>query len=122
MAWDYYKEGVSLGGVKVLERLNSAYLQGETRYRVRALCCDTVLEMTHRSISQRAQRGTPQCQFCQLEKARKERGKKRRAMRDDIESGPGTRDASGYFWPMLGQLGPRFGAGGAQFHTKAAAK
>ena len=64
MARDYYREGMTVGPVKIIERLCGGDRQDEVRYLVEWTCCRERCEMTHRQIALKAARSTEMCRDC----------------------------------------------------------
>ena len=64
--WDYYKPGQIIrdAKVKILEVVEQSYLQRDTVYRVKRLCCGTVREMTHCRIRERESKKPQTCNVC----------------------------------------------------------
>ncbi|WP_295458951.1 hypothetical protein [uncultured Thiodictyon sp.] len=64
--WHPYPDGLVLpeAGLRVLERVCDGPDQLTTRYRVRLLCCNCILEMAHKTIRYRKKDRTQQCRSC----------------------------------------------------------
>lgn len=120
MRWDYYADGARLGGVKIIERLNSADRQDEVFYAVRWSCCGREDELTHKQIARRVTRGSAVCRRCmegaaarRMTAVPREPGSRKRAEPKPPPPPPlpdGVHDLTGRWWPKLtGPMGPRMG-------------
>ena len=64
--WDYYEKGqvIKDAKVRILEVIERSYLQRDTVYQVKRLCCGTVREMTHERIKERERKKPQNCNVC----------------------------------------------------------
>jgi len=106
VAWDYFKPGTHLGGVRVIDGETYASTQLDTTYRVVCRTCHAESVLTHAYLLQRELSGRVGCKECRGT-ARIERTV------HEITPGGGVLLGRGDYWPKLGELGPRFGKQGA---------
>lgn len=67
--WDYYPDGITVGGLKILERAESGATTTDTTYRIRYLCCGATDTITHLAINQRKKNHSVACRDCSNRRA-----------------------------------------------------
>jgi hypothetical protein len=98
--------GEQIANMEILEVLNGTGTK--TFYRVRFGCCGTEGTIQREAINNRVRRGTTLCKPC-ANKAKLAEVAARRPEPPAPPRAPGAEDRTGYWWPMLGRMGPRWG-------------
>lgn len=108
MAWDYFKEGRRIGGVKILLQTGWGANRYEVRYDVACSTCGEKHEMTHKYILARASKNISGCVTCRSAEAT-EQARRERRLAEQQNLPVGAIHAGRHLWWRLGELGPRWG-------------
>lgn len=107
-----YFPGLEIGGVRLERLINPQALTEFCRWEVTCLACGATDDLAQRTIRRREQRNSAFC-LHQKPKAKAEAKPKpvpvQRVVHADTAL-KGVKDLTGWLWPELGKLGPRFGA------------
>lgn len=104
MAWDYFKDGQMMepAGLKVVELIELANTQRETKYLVYMLCCGSTRIMRHDLIVGRIRRNSLLCMDCSADQNRRKANEARHAEAQDSRSGQEeSKPIPGWYISML---------------------